>query len=467
MKIIVLNGSPKGKYSITLQYITYLQRRYGQHEFEMLNISQKIKKLEKDEPYFQETIEKIREANLVIWSFGLWVLAVPAQYMRFIELISERNVANAFENKYTVAISTSIQFYDHTAHNFIRAVCEDLNMKFIESISFYILDLMKEEKRQDLELLFSNIIRTVENKSVTTTLFSPLVPKAFSYKPGTENPFKVKTDKKVLVVTDNQVPGSNLIKMIQKFTASFQQAPELLDLRDIDIKGGCIGCMTCGYDYKCHYRDGFEDFYNNKVRQADILVFAGEMKGRYLSSRWKTFFDRAYFWNHTPSLKKKQIAYLISGPISQNPNLLQILEGNVTARQIANLVDIVSDEVDRSDLLDGRIQRLAEQAVFFADRDFVRPENFLSVGGHKIFRDEIFGHLRSVWQADHRHYRKNAMYDFEQKKIGMRVMNFFLLIACRIPSFRKKYYANIKKFPAQRFGKLMDKIFETDLKPEV
>ncbi len=467
MKIIVLNGSPKGKYSITLQYVTFLQKRYGQHEFEMLNISQKIKKLEKDEAFFHETIEKIRKADLVIWSFGLWVLAVPAQYMRFIELISERNASSAFKDKYTAAISTSIRFYDHTAHNYMRAVCEDLNMKFIDSISFYILDFMKEEKRQDLELLFSNILRTVENKSVTTTLFSPLVRKAFSYSPGIENPNKIKTGKKVLVLTDQNTAGSNLTKMITRFRESFQEIPELIDLNDIDIKGACIGCMTCGYEYKCHYKDGFKDFYNNRIMQADILVFAGEMNGRYLSSLWKTFFDRAFFWNHTPSLAKKQIAYLISGPISQNPNLAQILEGNVTARQYANLVDIISDEVSRSEVLDGRIQRLAEQAVYFAESKLIRPENFLSVGGHKIFRDEIFGHIRGVWQADHRYYKKNRMYDFEAKKVGLRVMNFFILTACRFPSFRKKYYANIKKFPAQRFGKVMDKILQTELKPEV
>jgi hypothetical protein len=141
---------------------------------------------------------------------------------------------------------------------------------------------------------------------------------------------------------------------------------------------------------------------------------------------------------------------------------MQILEGNVTARQSANLVDIVSDEADNSAQLDDRIQRLAEQAVYYAEHEYIRPENFLSVGGHKIFRDEIFGHIRGVWQADHRHYKRNGMYDFEQKKIGLRIMNFFLLTACRFPSFRKKYYASIKKYPAQRFGKLMEKILPQD-----
>ena len=31
MRIAVLNGSPKGKYSITLQTVLYLQKKYPQH----------------------------------------------------------------------------------------------------------------------------------------------------------------------------------------------------------------------------------------------------------------------------------------------------------------------------------------------------------------------------------------------------------------------------------------------------
>lgn len=462
MKILVLNGSPKGKYSITLQYLTFLQKRFQQHDIGVLNVSHLIKKIEKDEPFFNDIIKQVAEADTVIWSFGLWVLAVPAQYMRFIELISERNAEYAFKGKYTAAISTSIQFYDHTAHNYMRAVCEDLEMKFIESISFYILDFMKEEKRQDLLTFFENIERVVFNKLATTRHFSPLPPIANFYTPGKVSN-KIETEKHILLITDNRDQESNLNSMIQRFSESFVRKPEVVNLQDIDIRGGCIGCMTCGYAYKCHYKDGFENFYKQRVMKADILVFAGEMKGRYLSSLWKTFFDRAFFWNHTPSLRDKQIAYLISGPLSQNPNLAQILEGNVTARQYANLVDIVSDETKNSEQIDGIIERLAEQAIYYAEKDFIRPGNFLSVGGHKIFRDEIFGHIRGVWQADYRHYRKNGYFDFEQKKIGMRIINFFILSVCRIPSIRKKYYANIKKFPAQRFGKLADKLLAKDL----
>ena len=91
-------------------------------------------------------------------------------------------------------------------------------------------------------------------------------------------------------------------------------------------------------------KDGFADFYNHRVRPSGIIMFAGTIKSRYLISRWKTFYDRAFFWKYTLSLVGKQIAYIISGPLSQYLYLIQIFEASVTARQGANFVDIVTDE---------------------------------------------------------------------------------------------------------------------------
>ena len=47
MKILILNGSPKGKYSITLQTTRYLENVYPRHTFEVFNVGQKAKSLER------------------------------------------------------------------------------------------------------------------------------------------------------------------------------------------------------------------------------------------------------------------------------------------------------------------------------------------------------------------------------------------------------------------------------------
>lgn len=458
MKIIVLNGSPKGEHSITLQYSHFIQKKFPQHVLKTFHIAQRIKRIEKNQATFQEIMEEIRSADGVIWSFGLWVLAVSAQYMRFVELISERNAQDIFKDKYTAALSTSIHYYDHTAHNYIRAVCEDLGMKYVEGISLDMLDLMKKEQRRHLIIFAENFFDAIESKAATTRLFRPLHFSSFVYEPGQPAHKADVKNQKVLVLTDDYSRDNNLGKMIDRFKESFFSPIEVINLHDIDIRGACLGCMRCGYDYSCQYKDGFREFYNNRVRPADIIVFAGTVKGRYLSSMWKTFYDRAFFWNHTPSLAGKQMAYIISGPLSQNENLIQLLEASSTTRQHANHVDIVTDECEDSLEIDAQLQGLAKRLIHFSVKGYLKPQNFLAVGGHKVFRDNIWGRLRPIWQADHRHYKRHGFYDFPQKDIKVRLLTPILMGLTKIPGFRKGYYKNIKIFPSKRYAKLIEKI---------
>ena len=48
MKICVINGSPRGEYSVTLHSLLYLQKINPNHSFEFLNVGLQIKKYEKD-----------------------------------------------------------------------------------------------------------------------------------------------------------------------------------------------------------------------------------------------------------------------------------------------------------------------------------------------------------------------------------------------------------------------------------
>lgn len=458
MKITVLNGSPKGKYSITLQYVNLISKLFPQHNFKIYHIAQNIKRIEKDKKVFQEILDSVKSSDGVIWSFGLFVLAVSAQLMRFIELIHEKRKTGAFKNKYTSVISTSIHYYDHTAHNYLRGVCEDMKMKYTGGLSLDILDMMKENERKTTKLFAEDFFDAIKNKRATTSLYKPLTFSKFKYLPARSIKKVESKNQSVLILTDNSEGNSNLGKMTDRLKNSFDNGVELINLNDINIKGACLGCMKCGYEYQCQYNDEFRDVYNNRIREADIIVFAGSVKGRYLSSLWKTFYDRGFFWNHTPSLAGKQMAYLISGPLSQNHNLIQILDASVTERQESNLVDIITDESEDSKEIDKQIYSLAERLIQFSVNKYIKPGDFLNVGGHKIFRDNVFGRLRPLWQADHRHYKKHGWYDFPQRNIKLKIINPIMMGATKIPAIRKKYYDNIMKFPAQRFGKLVEKI---------
>lgn len=437
MKITVLNGSPKGELSVTMQYVKYIMKKFPRHDIDIVEISSRIKKIEDDEKAFGEIIERVRASDGVIWGVPLYVFLVPSQYKRFIELVSERNAAGAFAGKYAAVITTSIHFFDHTAHNYMRAVCEDLGMNFAGSFSPDMYDIMKEEERENLVAFADAFFESIERKAPATRMFAPLVPGRLKYKSGPAAPPVDAGDRRVVIVTDAGPEHKNLAAMTGRLALAFGGKAVVANINDVKIKGGCLGCCQCGPDYQCVYGggDGFIDFYNATLRPADIIVYAGSIVDRYLSSGWKRVFDRSFFNTHTPTLMGKQIGFLVSGPLRQIPNLREIMQAYVEW-QHANLVDIVTDEYDSSHELDRLIDGLAGKLVSASQRGFVSPATFLGVGGMKIFRDDIWGRLRFVFQADHRFYEKHGFYDFPQKDRKVMAMNRAMIAAMKNPDAR-------------------------------
>ncbi len=439
MKIVVLNGSPKGNVSVTMQYVKFIQEKFPEHELKIINISERIKKIERDESYFKEIIAEIDSANGILWAFPLYVFLVAAQYKRFIEIITEKQVQYAFKNKYTGVLTTSIHFYDHTAHNYMNAICDDLDMKYLGYYSADMEDLFKESERKNLTTFAANFFENIQSEVVTSKNYLPISKQEFQYKP-TITPQKIDDNsKRVVVISDSTKDDSNLNSMVETFKNSLDNI-EYFNLNDIEIKGGCLGCLQCGYNNVCVYggKDDFIDFYN-KLKDFDAIIFAGSIKDRYLSSKWKQFFDRGFFNTHIPIFKNKQLGFIISGPLNQNSNLREIMDG-YSQWQHANLVDFVTDESKNSNEIDMALQNLARQVISFARSNYVKPSTFLGVGGMKIFRDAIYGRLRFPFQADHKYYSENGLYDFPQKDMKTRIQNMTIILISKIPSIRKEIY---------------------------
>ena len=129
MKITILAGSPKGDLSVTMQYVKYIIKKFPEHEYATFQVAQQIRKIENDPAAFSAVIDSVKKSDAVLWAFPLYYLVVHAGLMRFIELIGERDAGAAFAGKYAASLSTSIHFYDQTAHSYIRAVSEDLGMR--------------------------------------------------------------------------------------------------------------------------------------------------------------------------------------------------------------------------------------------------------------------------------------------------------------------------------------------------
>ena len=104
MNILVLNGSPKGEYSITLQTVRFLEKLNPEDKFTVLHVGQRIKALEKD---FSPAIKAIEEAEVLLFSYPVYTFMAPCQLHRFIELMKEYHVPvkDKFATSYTIPTS--------------------------------------------------------------------------------------------------------------------------------------------------------------------------------------------------------------------------------------------------------------------------------------------------------------------------------------------------------------------------
>ena len=396
-------------------------------------------------------------------------MLVCSQYKRFIELLFEHGRQDAFKGKYAAALSTSIHFYDNTAMNYIQAVSDDLGMNFIEGITAHMEDLRKDDFRRSYDAVFTEWIRKTESGSPTDRAFSPVTTSDFTYDPAAgKDPEKVAgpgtggfAGLKVTIVGDLEGEGSSVRKMALRASSAVEaasgSAPEIIDLSQLKF-GPCIGCLKCGFDNHCVYegKDDYIGLHRGTVLESDVIIFAGAFHDRYLSSRWQRYLDRSFNYTHQPRLGGKKIIFLISGPLAQNPVVRQMLTayGEVLGSGPASFVtDESGDSAAVSSLIDGAVYSALNRA---AGKVSV-PSSFLGLAGMKIFRDDVRGHLRFVFQADHRYYRKHGIYDFPQKKVFRMIGISAGVLMTKIPPLRRIIRGQLRQGMIPPFTKVLDK----------
>ncbi len=444
MKIVVLNGSPKGRQSVTMQYVEYLRLRYPEVDIEIHDVARHINGLVRDEARSAEVVDAVRGADGVLWAFPLYILLVSSQYKRFIELIEERGATDAFAGRYAACLSTSINFYDSSAHAYMRGVCEDLGMPYAGFYSANMQDLMKPEERQRLDGFAEDLFQTIRNRTALPRLTAPLVPSLRELHLSAPQVRISRGNRRIVVLSDAGPEDHNVRAMVDRFAGAFSDGVEVYQLDDLDIRGGCQGCLRCGAEYRCAWtgKDGFIEFYNETLRKADVIVYAGAITARQLSWKWRQFFDRSFFNTHTPTLMGKQIVFLVSGPLSQLPELRLVYEAWMEVQR-SNLVGFVSDEADDATVA-AELDGVAERVVRLAHVGYVRPRTFLGIAGMKIFRDDIWGGLRIIFRADHKAYKQMGVYDFPQRKVLRRVLVSLGWLITGLPGIRSRFPSMMK-----------------------
>jgi multimeric flavodoxin WrbA len=403
MNILVINGSPKGKYSITLHTCLYLEKKFPQLHFSYLDAGQRIKALEND---FAPALQRLREADLLLFSYPVYTFLVPSQLHRFIELMKASG--EDFSGKMATQVSTSKHFYDITAHHFIEENCADLGIPFLNGLAADMDDLLKPEGRRQAEdwleyTLWKAQRREFKPCSVLKSGYSPA-------RPSVPEPVAKKEGGRAVIVADLQ-PGDETLKaMIARFTAVFPYGCDVINIREFPFQGGCLSCFNCAATGQCIYKDGFDTFLRETIHRHDAILYAFRIQDHSMGSRFKMYDDRQFCNGHRTVTMGTPFGYLVEGDYAAEENLRLLLEARA---QVGGnfLAGVATDDGNT----DAAVDSLAATVAYAMEHRLNPPQNFLGVGGRKIFRDLIYM-MRGLMREDHRFFKSHGQYDFPQKQ---------------------------------------------------
>ena len=448
MNILVINGSPKGKYSITLQTVNYLAKLYPEHTFDILDVGRKIKALEKD---FSPAAKALRNAELLLFSYPVYTFIAPYQLHRFIELMKESGIS--LNNKFATQISTSKHFYDVTAHRYIEDNCYDIGLKYIRGLSADMDDLLCAKGQKEAHDFFEYVLF-----SIRENIFErPPQTCTPSLRVSVDVPQKNRTEKSgdIVVLTNCEANDTQLQSMIARFCAVMPRKTRIINIREYAFDGGCLGCFNCAVSGKCIYKDGFDEFLRGTIQTAQAIVMAFTIKDHSMGASFKLYDDRQFCNGHRTVTMGMPMGYIVSGDYSKEFNLQMILEGRA---QVGNnfLAGVATDEVDPNSEIDA----LAGKLEYALSAKYVPPQNFYGVGGMKIFRDLIWL-MQGMMKADHKFYKQHGQYDFPQKKRGTMIKMYLVGALLSSPKIKAKMGNAMNEGMMMPYNKVLDKVNTT------
>ena len=455
MKILVLNGSPKGTYSTTLHTCLYLEKRFPEHTFVVHHIGKKIRSIEAD---FAETQRLVEEADVLLFCYPVYTFLVPSQLHRFIELLkaSQTNL----KGKIATQVTTSKHFYDMTAHAFIEENCADMGLHFIDGLSADMDDLLTESGRKQAENWFRLLLWKIERKDFNNPV--PFPEKSFQGTiVGKKESVKKHTGRKAVVVADFGIDDvaarEKLQSLVDAFCAVFPYECDVVDINQFPFKGGCLSCFHCAKTGKCIYADHFDDFLRENIHRHDAIVYAFSIKDHSMGSRFKMYDDRQFCNGHRTVTMGTPFGYLIDGQFSVEHNLRTVIEARaqVGGNYLAGIA-CTERNTERD------VELLSERICFAFEHSYCPPQNFYGVGGMRIFRDLIYK-MRGLMRADHKFFRDHGQYDFPQREWKTSLLMYLVGWMMNTPKIRAKMGSKINEGMIKEYRKVVEESGRTDI----
>jgi len=447
LKILVLNGSPRGEMSVSYHHILFLEKHFKSATFEFVHIG-KMLKIYKDEK-LGDLIKKMSDADCVLWTYPVYTFSIPYQLMLFMNRLQNHDLKHLLKGTYSTQFSTSKHFYDITAYDFMKTQFKDLEIIHLEGLMADMDEMITESGRHKMVEFMDKLLH-----SITVEVTYPNIKHVpgqlyeFSYN---QVPEPDKLPSKILVVYNGLEYSNSLKQMISAFENLCDYDVHRLDVSNINIQGGCLGCIKCTMIGHCIYKDEFEEMYQEKILSSDVIVYASDINNHYLHADFKLIDDRAFYNGHRVNTENKATGYLLTGNYQQEQNLKHLIEARAHVGHMS-LFEPVTNESE--DVLE-QIKRLCTEVTYFMENKPAPKNSFYGIGGMKVFRDLIFN-MRGMLTEDHDYYKAHKLYDFPEKHY---ITHFFMRFGIKYissPKRFKKYSPKLNTFILARYKKILD-----------
>lgn len=230
------------------------------------------------------------------------------------------------------------------------------------------------------------------------------------------------TPKKILVIMGSPRKG-NTFRACEELREQMQEhLPvefEYLWLKDTDLAPckGCLACFSQGED-RCPNHDD-APLIEQKMHDADGVVFATPVYGMNVSGQMKVFIDRLSYVFHRPRFFDKKALLLTTAGVMGNEDVLKYLDtvARIWGFEVAGKTGTLTADPVPQYLVDKNHTAIARAAHQFASalkRGSRKSPGLVDV---IIFRGQraVFRHLAGISPADFRYWTEKGWLDRSRK----------------------------------------------------
>lgn len=296
-KILFICGSP-GKYKSSSFYVAKYVAQFLEHRYEFFDIARTTRpdNFRAKDSLFLKAIDKIEKADLIVWTFGVYVFFVPLNMQVFFQNLLFHGYR--FPGKFACSIATNMKVKDDYALNKTKIISKMAGFRYLGDISVEGNPFYKYSDNKNVEencqILAGRINRALTiNGSVLRNVRSRYA--------------EIRKKNHLLIIAGEPMSGgSSTTKMIVDcITKSTDSEIETIELSKYNIQP-CKGCYGCFFDTNstCIYKDDYI-VARRKIDKADGIILVGYKSFNMIDYYMKGFLERSYILCRRPSLADK------------------------------------------------------------------------------------------------------------------------------------------------------------------